>query len=331
MKAVIHREFGPPEVLQPGEVGKPTLKENEILIKVHATTVNYGDLVARDFKNLSPADFNMPFLFWLLAKISFGLQKPSINILGNEFAGIVESVGQDVTRFRVGDAIIGFRGQSMGAYAEYLCMPEDGVVTSKPTNMTFEEAAGVPSGGMTALNILQKENIQPGQKVLIIGASGGIGSHAVQLAKHYGAEVTGVCSSPRLELVKSLGADHVIDYTQNDFAQSGETYDLIFDVLGRTSFAHCRGSLKENGRYVLVSFKSKQLLQMLWTSLGNRKKVVCALAPQSREDLIHLGELIEAGHIKSVVDQCFPLHQAAMAHRYVEEGHKKGHVVITVP
>jgi NADPH:quinone reductase-like Zn-dependent oxidoreductase len=209
-------------------------------------------------------------------------------------------------------------------------MPEDGMVAIKPANMTYEEAATVSMGAFTALNLLRKVNIQSGHKILINGASGGIGSLAVQLAKNFGAEVTGVCSTPRVEFVKSLGADMVIDYTKEDFTQRGETYDLIFDILGKSSFSRCKSSLKPNGRYLLASFKMKQLVQMLWTSIIGSKKVICALAPEKAEDLMFVKELIEAGKIKSVIDRRYPLEQAAEAHRYVEQGHKKGHVVITL-
>ncbi len=330
MKTITYTEFGPPDVLRLAEAAKPTPGDNEILIKIRATSVNYGDLVARDFKSLTPGQFNMPFLFWLPARLYFGLTKPRITRLGSEFAGEVEATSKNVTRFKAGDQVFGYRGQSMGAYAEYLCMPQDGVVAHKPVNMTFEEAAAVPSGGTTALYIIRTANIQPGQKVLINGASGGIGSIAVQLAKNAGAEVTGTCGTPRVELVKSLGADHVIDYTKEDFTQNGQTYDLIFDVLGRSSFSRCKNSLKENGRFVLVSFKMKQLLQMVWTRLTGGKKVMCVLSPQSTEDLIALKELVEAGKIKSVIDRAFPLEQTAEAHRYAENGHKKGYIAITV-
>jgi NADPH:quinone reductase-like Zn-dependent oxidoreductase len=272
----------------------------------------------------------MPFLFWLLARLDFGLSEPRKNILGSEFAGEIESVGKEVKRFRKGDQVFGYRGQSMGAYAEYLCLPEDGMVALKPANMTFEEAAVVPYGAIMALNLLRKVNIQPGQKVLVNGASGGIGSAAVQLARYFGAEVTGVCATPRLEFVKSLGADKVIDYTQEDFTQSGETYDLIFDILGKSSFSRCKSALKQNGRYLLASFKLKQLLQMLWTGVIGSQKVICALSPERAEDLTFIKELVEAGKIKSVIDRRYPLEQIAEAHRYVETGHKKGHVVITV-
>lgn len=330
MKAILYTEYGPPNVLQLRDVEKPAPKDNEMLIRIHATPVNYGDTLARNFREVSPLKFNMPFFFWLPARIVFGISKPKINILGSELAGQIEAVGKDVKRFKKGDPVFGYRGQSMGANAEYLCMPEDGLVTIKPTNMTYAEAAAVPYGALTALNLLRKVNIQPGQKVLINGASGGIGSAAVQLAKHFGAEVTGVCSTPRLEFVKSLGADKVIDYTKEDFTQNGETYDLIFDILGRSSFSRCKSSLNENGRYLLASFKMKQLFQMLWTSMIGNKKVICALSGEKLEDLLFIKELVEAGKIKSVIDRRYPLEQTAEAHRYIETGHKKGNVVITL-
>lgn len=331
MKAAVITEYGSPDVLQLKEVAKPTPGDNEILVRIYATSVKYGDLVARNFKEISPRQFNMPLLFWLFAKVFFGFRKPKITILGSEFAGEIESVGKAVTSFKRGDHVFGYLGQNMGAYAEYLCMPEDGCVALKPVNMTYEEAATVPYGAIMALGLLRNVKIRPGQQVLINGASGAIGSAAVQLAKaHFGAEVTGVCSTPRLELVKSLGADTVIDYTQEDFTQRGDTYDLIFDVLGKGSFARSKHSLKPNGIHLFASFKMKHLLQMLWTSRIGSKKVKCALAPGSTEDLMAVKELIEAGKIKSVIDKRFPLEQTAEAHRYVEEGHKKGHIAITV-
>ncbi len=330
MKAVVYTEYGSPEVLHLTEIAKPTPKDNEIGIRICATSVNYGDLLARNFKNVSPRQFNMPLVFWVGARLVFGLSKPKVTVLGSEFAGEVEAVGNAVTRFKVGDPVFGYLGQSMGAYAEYLCMPEDGIVAIKPTNMTHEEATAVPMGAFTALNVLRKVSIQPGQKVLINGASGAIGSHAVQLARHYGAEVTGVCGTARLDTVKALGANQVIDYTKEDFTQNGETYDVILDVLGKSSFSRCKGSLKPNGVYLLSSFKMKQLVQMLWTSLVGSQKVICALASEKTEDLIAIKELIEAGVIKSIVDRCYPLEQAAEAHRYVESGQKTGTVIITV-
>ncbi len=330
MKAIVYTEYGPPDVLHLEDVEKPAPKDNEVLIRVYATSVNFGDLLARNFKEISPGKFSMPLLFWFFAKMYFGFTKPKITILGSEFAGEIESAGKEVLLFKKGDQVFGYLGQNMGAYAEYLCMPENGCIAIKPANMTYEEAAVVPYGAIMALNLLRRMNIQPGQKVLVNGASGGIGSAAVQLAKYFGAEVTGVCGTPRLEFVKSLGADKVIDYTQEDFTQSGETYDLIFDILGKSSFSRCKGSLKQNGRYLLASFKMKQLFQMLWTLMIGSKKVICALAIDKKEDLISIKELIEAGKIISVIDRRYPLEQTAEAHRYIEKGHKKGNVVITV-
>ncbi len=330
MKAIVYTEYGPPDVLQLKEVEKPIPKGNEIRIRIVATSVNYGDLLARDFKAVSPRKFNMPFLFWLITKLYFGIGKPRMTVLGSEFAGEIESVGKDVKRFKAGDPVFGYLGQNMGAYAEYLCMPENGVVATKPANMTCEEAAVVPYGAIMALYLLRKQNIRPGQKVLVNGASGGMGSVAVQLARHYGAEVTGVCGTPGLEYVKSLGADKVIDYSKEDFTKSGETYDLIFDILGKSSFSRCKNSLSKKGRYLRASFKTRELGQMLWTSIIGGKRVLCVLAPGSTEDLISVKELIEAGKIKTIIDRRYSLEQAAEAHRYVEQGSRKGNVVITV-
>lgn len=330
MKAMVYTEFGQPDVLQLKEVTKPTPKAHEVLIRVHATSVSFGDLMARNFKAVSPRTFNMPALFWLVAKLSFGLNRPKFAILGSEFAGEVEAVGQAVKQFKPGDPVFGFPGPNFGAYAEYLCLPEDGVLAIKPANMTYAEAAVVPYGAIMALNLLRKVNIQPGQKVLINGASGGIGSAAVQIAKALGAEVTGVCGTPRLAFVKALGADHVIDYTKADFTQNGECYDLIFDILGKGSFAKCKRSLKPNGIMLFASFKMKQLSQMLWTAMRGGQKVICALAPGNTADLLAVKALIEAGKLKAIIDHCYPLEQAAEAHRYVETGHKKGNVAITI-
>lgn len=328
---MIYTEYGSPDVLRLQEITKPTPQDNEILIRVHATPINYGDLTARNFANLTPGEFNMPALLYLPARMSFGWKKPQVQILGSELAGEVEAVGKQVVKFKPGDRVFAYSGMKMGANAEYLCMPQDGTVAIKPANMTYEEASAIPYGAIMALSLLRRANVQSGQKVLINGASGGIGSLVVQLAKYSGAEVTGVCSAPRLEYVKSLGADKVIDYTREDFTKNGETYDLIFDVLGRSSFSRCKNSLKPNGIYLLASFKTKPLFQMLWTSIiGSKKKVICALASEKSEDLIFIKELIEAGKIKTIIDRCYPLEQTAEAHRYVEAGHKKGNVVITV-
>lgn len=330
MKAVVYTQYGSPDVLQLKEVEKPTPKDNEILVRVHATPINFGDTLARRFSQVSPREFHMPFFMWLPARIAMGFTRPKNTILGSEFAGEVEATGKAVTRFKKGDAVFGYRGMSLGANVEYLCMAETGMVTIKPVNMTDEEAASVPYGALTALSLLRKVNIQSGQKALINGASGGIGSYALQLARYFGAEVTGVAGTPRLELVKSLGADKVIDYTREDFTRNGETYDLIVDVLGKSSFSRCKSSLKPDGRLLYVSFRMRQLFQMLWTSITGGQRVICALSNEKPQDLVFIKELIEAGKIKSVIDRCYPLEQTAEAHRYIETGFKTGSVVITV-
>jgi NADPH:quinone reductase-like Zn-dependent oxidoreductase len=330
MKAITFTEYGSPAVLKLNDVEKPTPKINEVLIRIHATSLNVGDLWARNFKAITPGKFSMPFLFWLPARMFFGWSKPKVNILGSEFSGEVEAVGSDVKRFKKGDRVFGYRGQSMGANAEYLCVSESGMIAPMPANMTYEEAAAIPYGALTALSLLRKVNIQPGQKVLVNGASGGIGSAAVQIAKHFGAHVTGVCSTPRVDFVKSIGADKVIDYTKEDFTQNGETYDLIFDIMNKSSFARCKDSLTPTGVYLLASFKMKQVFQMVWTSMTGGRKVICALSEEKPADLILIKELAEAGKIKAVIDKRYPLEQTAEAHRYVEKGHKKGNIVITV-
>ncbi|HSD85544.1 MAG TPA: NAD(P)-dependent alcohol dehydrogenase [Anaerolineae bacterium] len=330
MKAIVYTEYGSPDVLHLAEVAKPAPKDNEILIRVHATPVNFGDLLARNFKSVTPRKFNMPLLFWLPVRLAFGFNKPKKNILGSEFAGEVEAVGAAVTHFKPGDQVFGYRGQSLGAYAEYVCMPETGTLAIKPANLTYEEAATVPYGALTALSLLKKVNLQRGQQVLINGASGGIGSAAVQLAKYFGAEVTGVCGTPRVGFVKALGADRVIDYTQEDFTRNGETYDLIFDILGKSSLARGKRSLKPNGRYLFASFKMKHLVQMLWTKIAGGPKVICALSSEKAADLAFIKELIEAGKYKAIIDKCYPLAQTAEAHRYVEAGQKHGNIVIAV-
>jgi NADPH:quinone reductase-like Zn-dependent oxidoreductase len=328
MKAIVFTEYGTPDVLKIKEVAKPTPKDNEILVKVYATPINYGDLTARNFAH---SQFNMPALLYLPARMAFGWNKPKINILGSELAGEVEAVGKDVTKFKAGDQVFAYLGMNMGANAEYVCIPEAGTIAFKPSNLTFEEASILPYGAVMATSLLGKANIQRGQKVLINGASGGIGSMAAQLAKHFGAEVTGVCGTPRLGFVKSLGADKVIDYTKEDFTQNGEIYDLIFDILGRSSFSQVKHSLKPNGIYLLASYKMKALLQMLWTSTtGSKQKVICAFANETPESLVFVKKLVEEGKIKTIIDKRFPMEQAAEAHRYMEQGHKQGNVVITI-
>lgn len=319
MKAIVATKYGPPEVLQLKEVAKPTPKDNEVLIKVHATTVTSGDVRLRSFTWV-------PW-FWLPARMMFGLIRPRKAIPGNELAGEIEAVGKDVTRFRKGDQVFGIYWWISfgGANAEYICLPEDGVAI-KPDNMPYEEAAAVPIGGQTALVLLRKAKIRSGQKVLIVGASGSVGTFAVQLAKHFGAGVTGVCSTANIKMVKSLGADKVIDYTKEDFTKNDQTYDIIFDAVMKTSFSRCKRSLTPRGVFVTVDYP---LLTAFWTSIVGSQKVVFGIA-SNIEDLVFLRELIEAGKIKSVIDRYYPLEQTAKAHRYVEQGHKKGNVVITV-
>jgi NADPH:quinone reductase-like Zn-dependent oxidoreductase len=329
MKAIVYTEYGPPDVLHLAEAPQPTPQENEILIRVRAASVSFGDLMARNFGNVSVSEFNMPAPFYYLARMTFGWSKPKQPILGSEFAGEVAAVGNAVTRFKPGDAVFGYRGQQMGAYAEYLVMPGDGMVAHKPANLSDAEAAVAPYGGLTALTLLRQVNLQPGQRVLVNGASGGIGSAAVQLAKQRGAHVTGVCGAPRLAYVQTLGADEVIDYAKEDFTQRGETYDLIIDVLGRSSFVRCQRALTPDGVYFPISFKMKAVMQMLWTKAAGRQKVICALSDEKPADLELLKEMIEAGNFRSIVDRCFAMENAAEAHRYAESGHKQGAVAIS--
>ena len=321
MKAILCTKYGPPDVLQLKEVEKPVPRDNEVLVKVYASTVAVGDVRIRSF-TWAP-------WFRLPARMMYGVRKPRKEIPGNELAGEIEALGKEVKLFKKGDQVFGIIWTTSfgGANAEYKCLPEDKGVAIKPANMTYEEAAAVPIGGLIALHLLRKGNIHSGQRVLIYGASGSVGTFAVQLAKSFGAEVTGVSSSTNLELVKSLGADSVIDYTKEDFTKSGETYDAIFDAVIKTSFSRCKDSLKQRGVYLTVDFP---LLQALWTSMAGRKKVIFGLAPKRTEDLIFLKKLTEAGKLRSVIDRSYPLEETAEAHSYVDKGHKKGNVVITV-
>ncbi len=317
MKAAVYTKYGPPEVLQVREVEKPTPKNNEVLIRVYAATVTLYDCWGRACTG--------PPGFGLLIKLSSGFRKPKKPVLGTELAGEIESVGKDVNLFKKGDQVFAFTGMNLGANAEYVCMPEDGVVAIKPTNMTYEEAAAIPYGGLTSLYFLRKGNIQSGQKVLIFGASGGLGTFAVQLAKYYRTEVTGVCSTPKMELVRSLGANKVIDYTKEDFTKSGEKYDIIFDTIGKSPFSASKKSLKEGGLYVFATFGLGRAFRLL-----SSKKAISGLLEAKAEDLVFLKELIEAGKVKVVIDKRYPLEQASEAHKYVESGQKKGQVVLTL-
>ena len=331
MKAIVYMEYGEPGVLHQEEVEKPYPGSNEVLIRVHAVSVNYGDIIARNFKNISPGEFNMPGIFRILARLAFGLSRPRKKILGNTFAGEVEMAGNEVKQFKAGEQVFGYTGEQMGTYAEYICLKENGILALKPSNLTYEEASAVPYGSLMALGLFRKVKIQKGQSVLIIGAAGGIGSAAVQLARYYfGAEVTAVCSTQATDAVRRLGADKVIDYKKEDFTKNGESYDLIFDILGKGSFSQYRGSLKQNGIYLPVSFKTAKLFQMLLTSLMSKKKVVCALAVPKPADLIFIKEFIEERNLKPVIDRCFPLEKTSDAHRYIETEGRKGCVVITM-
>ncbi|MCX6079326.1 MAG: NAD(P)-dependent alcohol dehydrogenase [Chloroflexi bacterium] len=325
MKAIVWTKYGPPDGLELREIEKPTLKDNEVLVRIMATTVTAGDCEMRSLK--------IPFLFRFPMRILMGFRKPRDIILGQELAGEVDSVGKDVKLFKRGDQVFATTGLGFGAYAEYKCLPEHpkmGVLANKPVNMTYEEAAAVPTGGLEALHFLRRGNIQKGQKVLIIGAGGSIGTFAVQLARYFGAEVTGVDSAGKLDVLRSIGASHVIDYTQEDFTKRAETYDVIFDVMGKGSFSGTVGCLKQNGSYLLGNPGPAQIIRGRLTSMGKGKKVIFGAANQKSEDLIFIKELIETGKIKSVIDRCYPLEQIAEAHRYVDSGQKKGNVVVTV-
>jgi NADPH:quinone reductase-like Zn-dependent oxidoreductase len=319
MKAIVYEKYGAPEVLQLHDLEKPVPKANEILIKIYATTVTSGDARMRRADPFAVRFFN-------------GLTAPKkIKILGNELAGKIEAIGKDVKMFKTGDSVFGQTGLGLGANAEYICLPEDGSLAVKPANITFEEAASIPFGGSTSLHFLRKGNITRGQKVLIYGASGSLGTAAIQIAKHYGADVTAVCSTANLELVRSLGADKVIDYTREDFTKSKPTYDLIFDAVGKSSFSGCIKSLNKNGVYLRALHMTLiPVVRGLLTSLLSSRKVIGGIAVERKENIVFLKELIEAGKFKPVIDRIYPFEQTAEAHRYVDAGHKKGNVVITI-
>ncbi|MCZ6691474.1 MAG: NAD(P)-dependent alcohol dehydrogenase [Planctomycetota bacterium] len=322
MKAIVYTRYGPPDVLQLKEVEKPTIKDNEVLIKIFATTVTSGDWRVRALE--------FPAGFGLIGRLVFGVSKPRQPILGTELAGEVESVGKDVSKFKVGDEVFAFDDAGMGCHAEYKCMPEDGAVALKPANLTYDEAAAISFGGTTALHFFRRGKLQSGEKVLVNGASGGVGTAAVQLAKHFGADVTGVCSTTNVEMVRSLGANHIIDYTKEDFTENGESYDVIIDTAGTAPFSRSKDSLKERGRLLLVLGGLLDMLQIPWVSMTSSKKVIAGPAPGRAEDLRFLAELAQAGEFKPVIDRRYPFEQIAEAHSYVDTGRKKGNVIITL-
>jgi NADPH:quinone reductase-like Zn-dependent oxidoreductase len=328
MKAIIWTNYGPPDVLQLRDVEKPAPKDNEILIKIHAATAATPDTEIRRLK--------LPLLFAIPLRLYMGVIKPTrVTIPGTEFAGEIESAGKDVTRFKPGDQVFGYTGFGMGTYAEYMCLQENpsglaGVLGTKPVNLNYEEAAAVPFGGLEALHSLGKANIQRGQKVLIVGAGGCIGTYAVQLAKHYGAEVTGVDHTVKWDMLRSIGADHVIDFTKEDFTKNGRTYDVILDTIDKSPFSGSLRSLNENGAYLNANPSVFDRIRWRWSSKNSTKKVIPWTADYSTANLLALKELIEAGKIKPVIDRVYPLEQIVEAHRYVETGQKKGNVVISL-
>ena len=326
MNAIIVTKYGPPEVLKIKQVDRPIPKDNEVLIRIHATTATLYDCWLRSA--------TAPTGFGLISRLTSGLRKPKQPILGTEFAGEVESVGKDVTLFKKRDQVFGLTAE-LGAYAEYICLPEDGAITPKPTNMTYEEATAIPQGALTALYFLRKGNIQKGQKVLIFGASGGVGTFAVQIAKKiYDCDVTGICSTSKMDLVKSLGADKVIDYTKKEFVenytQNGEIFDIIFDTMGKSPVGRSSRSLKKEGVFLFATFGFPKVFAMLWLKMRYRKRATFGLVEGRNEDLSFLKEQIEAGKLNSVIDRSFPMEQTAEAHKYVETGQKKGQVVINM-
>ncbi len=328
MKAMVWTRYGSPDVLQLRELEKPVPGNNQVLIKISATTVTAGDCEIRSMK--VPIMLRLPIRLWI------GLRAPKrVKIIGQELAGIVESVGKDVKKFKEGDSVFAATGFSMGTYAEYICLPEHpkeitGLLSLMPENMTFEEAASVPVGGLEALYFLRKADIRSGQNVLVAGAGGSIGTFAVQLSKYYGAEVTAVDSGGKLEMLSSIGADYCIDYTKDDFTESDKTWDIIFDIVGRYSFSGCLRSLNENGRYIIANPGPVHMLRKPWVSKKSGIKVITGASNSGIEDIGFLKKLIERGRLKSVIDRCFSLEQIADAHRYVEKGEKQGSVVITV-
>jgi NADPH:quinone reductase-like Zn-dependent oxidoreductase len=324
MKAIVHTKYGPPDELQLVEVEKPVPGNNEVLIKIHATTVTTTDCNVRNFTFV-------PKSFLFFARLMFGFNVPKINILGIDLAGEIEAIGKDVKLFKVGDQVFGSPGTKFGGHAEYVSVSENGALAIKPAEMKWEEAASLSLAGNTALFFIRDlAKIQAGQKILIHGASGAIGTYAVQLARYYGAHVTGVCSGTNAEMVKSLGADNAIDYTKEDFTKTDERYDLVFNVVGKTTFSQSRGILKPKGIYLENMAQIKDFLRMIWTSIIDGKKIKAGKSTERAENLRFFIELIQSGKLRPVIDRSFPLEKTAEAFRYVEHGHKKGNVVITI-
>ncbi|HEU4521425.1 MAG TPA: NAD(P)-dependent alcohol dehydrogenase [Thermoanaerobaculia bacterium] len=322
MKAIVYETYGSPAVLQLKELPKPEPKDNEVLIRTRATTVTAGDWRVRSLE--------VPKGFRLLSRLALGIFRPRQKILGSELAGTIESVGRSVTRFKVGDAVFAFPGLKMGSYVEYKCMPEDGPLAAKPENLTFDEAAAISFGGTTALDFLRRGKLKRGEKVLVNGASGAVGTAAVQLARHFGAEVTAVCSAGNADLVKSIGANRVIDYAKEDFTENGETYDVIVDTAGTAPFSRCRKSLNDGGRLLLVLGGLADMLKAPWVSMTGNKRIVAGTAAGRAEDLRYLADLARSGEFKPVIDRRYPFERMAEAHAYVDTGRKRGNVVVTL-
>ena len=323
MRAITYSHYGPPEVLQLSEVAKPTPKDDEVLIRVRAVEVTKADCEMRSFR------FAVSW-FWLPLRLALGIRKPRRQILGGYFSGEVASLGKDVTQYHVGDQVFGAAGLRFGAYGEYVALPASSTIIRKPHNMTFEEAAAVPLGGLNALHFMRLAAIQAGDNVLINGAGGSIGSHAIQIAKSMGAEVTVVDSGIKEDMLRRLGADHFIDYMKDDFSAAGRTYDVIFDMVASSSYAACIKALNSNGRYLSANPRLSLMLRSVFTTRYSDKTVRFAFAQEREDELISLKEMIESKEIKSIVDRCYPLEQMAEAHRYVDKGHKKGNVVIII-
>lgn len=320
MKAILYQQYGPPDVLQMADIAKPIPKPNEILIKTYATTVTSGDWRVRSL--------TVPAGFGWITRLVFGVSRPRQPILGSELAGVVESVGEAVSRFKVGDAVFAFSDARMGCYAEYKCMPQDGAVARKPPGLSYGEAAALSFGGTTALDFLRRAKLQRGESVLINGASGAVGAAAVQLARHFGAHVTAVCGTANMAWVRALGASQVIDYTQEDFTQNGQTYHVIMDTVGTAPFSRCQASLRDGGRLLLVLAGLADMLHAPWASLSSGKKVIAGPVSVRAEDLPLLAELAATGAFKAVIDRRYRFEQMVEAHRYVDSGRKKGNVVV---